>query len=116
MEDLVEDSKERRECVERKWKGIKSRQEQKWKEKMEEGEMPIVSVREDTLRNWVRAEPTMNEQSHFVCILDPKMGTIRFLARGVVEDPVESGEEETLKVEASDLTKSSLHLPLENTL
>ncbi len=84
MDILVEDSEDRRACVTKKWKALKGRQERKWKESMQEGEMPVVVVREGTLKGWVRAFPTSNETTHYGCILDPKMGTIPFLERGEV--------------------------------
>ena len=44
------------------------------------------SVRENTLKDWLRAYPVMNECTHFMCIMDAQQGTVRFLERGVVLD------------------------------
>jgi hypothetical protein len=79
--------------VQRKWDSLKARQEKKFREREErEGrEEEVVSVREETLKGWMKADPVMNESTHFACILDPKMGVIRFLERGLEDD---SDEEE----------------------
>jgi hypothetical protein len=85
MDELVEESTERRACVQRKWDSLKARQEKKFRER-EGREEEVVSVREETLKGWIKADPVMNESTHFACILDPKMGRIRFLERGVEDD------------------------------
>jgi hypothetical protein len=86
METFVEESEERRGCAQRKWDSLKKRHEKKLVEAVEKGEAVEVkgaSVKEDRLREWVRAYPIMNECTHFGCIMDPKTATIRFLERGV---------------------------------
>jgi hypothetical protein len=50
------------------------------KEEIFESKPPM--VREDRLREWIRAFPIMNECTHFGCLMDAKTGTIRFLERG----------------------------------
>ena len=51
---------------------------------------PVV-VKEKTLRGWAKAFPTMNECTHFGCIMDPALGTIRWIERGVeVEEESEA--------------------------
>ncbi|KAE9379459.1 hypothetical protein N431DRAFT_541025 [Stipitochalara longipes BDJ] len=85
MEVLLEESEDRRACVQKKWDGLKRRHEKKLNEALEREEVveskpPM--VREDRLREWVRAYPVMNESTHFGCIIDAKTGTIRFLERG----------------------------------
>jgi hypothetical protein len=88
MEALVEESEERRACVQKKWDGVRKRHEKRLNEALERGGMVEVkapTVREDRLREWVRAYPVMNECTHFGCILDAKTGTIRFLERGTEE-------------------------------
>jgi hypothetical protein len=49
-------------------------------------------VREETLKGWIKADPVMNESTHFACILDPKIGRIRFLERGVEDGSDEEGD------------------------
>jgi hypothetical protein len=85
MEALVEESEERRACVQKKWDGVRRRHEKKLNEALEREEafeLKQPMVREDRLREWVRAYPVMNECTHFGCIMDAKTGTIRFLERG----------------------------------
>jgi len=87
MEILLEDSQDRRACVQKKWNGMKKRHDRKQKsEDWIEAKAALPTVREATLKGWVRAFPTMNETTHFGCILDPKTGTIRFLERGFEEE------------------------------
>lgn len=87
LEIFLEESKERRECMRKKWNSLVSRQEKK-RSKLGEGkdrELLITAVSERTLLRWMKAYPIMNECTHFGCILDPKTATIRWLERGVQE-------------------------------
>lgn len=89
MDAFLEESEERRDCIQKKWNSLVKRQEKKRRENGESKEGDVLSmtvVRESTLRGWVRAYPIMNECSHFGCIMDPRTGTIRWLERGVLED------------------------------
>lgn len=87
MDAWVEESEDRRACIQRKWDGVKKRHEKKHPvEGKDPGKGP--TVREDTLKKWVKAYPVMNECSHFGCIMDPLTGTIRFLERGVQDQAV----------------------------
>ncbi|KAN0114680.1 beta subunit of N-acylethanolamine-hydrolyzing acid amidase domain containing protein [Hyaloscypha variabilis] len=85
LEVFLEESEERRECVQKKWDALVKRLEKKENEAwMSSGvvEVKPPMVREERLREWVRAYPVMNESTHFGCIMDAKTGTIRFLERG----------------------------------
>lgn len=85
----MEESAERRACIQNKWDAMKKRHEKKQTEAVEKGEvveMKAPSVREDRLREWVRAFPVMNECTHFACVMDPKTATIRFLERGLDDE------------------------------
>jgi len=85
LELFVEESEDRRECVQKKWDALVKRLDKKQNEALEKGEAVEVKppmIREDRLREWVRAYPVMNESTHFGCIMDAKTGTIRFLERG----------------------------------
>jgi hypothetical protein len=85
MEIFLEESEERRACIQKKWDGLRKRHEKKLNEGLERGEafdLKPPMVKEDRLREWVRAYPIMNECTHFGCIMDAKTGTIRFLERG----------------------------------
>jgi hypothetical protein len=53
-----------------------------------------VAVREKTLRRWVQTYPTMNGLSHFVCVVDPGTGTVRWIVGKSMWDNVEEGEVE----------------------
>ncbi|KAF4632394.1 hypothetical protein G7Y89_g5740 [Cudoniella acicularis] len=86
MEAWVEESEERRACIQRKWDGMKRRHEKKLLINGEGAGGGGPSVREETLKKWVKAYPIMNECSHFGCIMDPGTGIIRFLERGVDRD------------------------------
>jgi hypothetical protein len=77
MEALIEDSKERRDCIQKKWNKYSKRA-------TGSGETSL-AIKEETLKKWVKTYPIMNECSHFACILDPKTGQIRWLERGVIE-------------------------------
>lgn len=44
-----------------------------------EGEAP--SITQATLKKWMQSHPVTNECTHFSCILDPKMGEIRWIER-----------------------------------
>ena len=90
MDSWIEESEERRACVWRKWSSVKRRQEKKlFKEGVSQEDVASngwASVREGTLKSWLRAYPVMNECTHFICIMDAQQGTVRFLERGVMID------------------------------
>lgn len=88
MDALLEESEERFDCIQKKWKSLVKRQEKKRRENGEgkEGVTATTVLREKTLQGWVKAYPTMNECSHYGCIMDPATGTIRWLERGVLEE------------------------------
>jgi hypothetical protein len=99
MDAFLEESEERLDCIQKKWKSLVKRQEKKRREQGDgkEGEsIEPVMVREKTLQGWVNSYPIMNECSHFGCVMDSKTGTIRWLERGVLEDDnaevVDAGE------------------------
>jgi hypothetical protein len=95
MDAFLEESEERRDCIQKKWNSLVRRQEKKRREKGEgkEGEsVEPTAVREKTLQGWVSAYPIMNECSHFGCVMDPKTGTIRWMERGVLEDSDDDGD------------------------
>ncbi|KAL7914848.1 beta subunit of N-acylethanolamine-hydrolyzing acid amidase domain-containing protein [Trichoderma velutinum] len=79
MEALVEESEERKDCIQGKWTALAKRQQREFK-KGKGREHPAVS--EQTLQKWVKSYPIMNECTHFGCIMDPGTGTIRWLERG----------------------------------
>lgn len=91
MDAFLKDSRERSACVQKKWDALKGRQRRKQQAKLvEEKDMKAPSVREETLIGWVDKYPTMNGQSHFGCVMDPKTGDIRWIKRGACWLSVES--------------------------
>jgi hypothetical protein len=88
MDAFLEESEERRDCIQKKWNSLVKRQEQRWSGNGEskEGDTAATVISEKTLRGWVNAYPIMNECSHFGCVMDPRTGTIRWLERGVLEE------------------------------
>ncbi|KAL2074102.1 hypothetical protein VTL71DRAFT_7880 [Oculimacula yallundae] len=94
MRDWVQDSLERSACVWRKWSGVKKRLRKQLledgakSEDLEQGGW--ASVRLKTLEGWLKADPVMNECTHFMCVMDPKTGLIRFLERGPAPEDTES--------------------------
>lgn len=92
METLVEESKERKDCILSKWTALARRQERELR-RGRGRESPAIF--EQTLQRWVKSYPIMNECTHFGCILDPGTGTIRWLERGVqdLEDSETGGSD-----------------------
>jgi hypothetical protein len=92
MDSFLKDSRERSVCVQRKWDALKGRRRRKQQVQLiSEAEMVGPSVKEHTLVGWVKKYPTMNEQSHFGCVMDPKGGDIRWLERGDYWDDEDAG-------------------------
>lgn len=75
---FIEDSEYRAACVSEKWGAVKTKHENA--QKIAPTSKPPSIVLE-TLVKWVRTYPTMNESSHFGCIMDPRSGTIKMLER-----------------------------------
>jgi hypothetical protein len=84
MEATLEESEDRRDCIQKKWNRMEMRYQKNEKEDPKKG-ISSPTVREETLRGWVKAFPIMNECTHFGCIMDPKTGTVRWLERGTEE-------------------------------
>lgn len=82
MEIILEESEERYSFIRNKWIEYTQKQERQMKTR---GKKSIGSaVGEKALKNWIQQFPIMNECTNFVCLLDPKMGQIRWLERGWV--------------------------------
>ena len=86
LEAFIEDSEDRQNCITKKWG--------RWIKKEEKrGEERQRAVREETVISWVKAYPTMNECSHFACLLDPGTASIHWVERGTMtEDDVEEND------------------------
>ncbi|GAW25885.1 putative n-acylsphingosine amidohydrolase protein [Rosellinia necatrix] len=82
-EGWAEESVDRLQCLQQKWdRLVPSLQARSSKTLV----MAKPSITERTLRKWICDYPTLNEYSHFVTILDPMAGTIRWLIRGLPKD------------------------------
>ncbi|KAH8646651.1 beta subunit of N-acylethanolamine-hydrolyzing acid amidase-domain-containing protein [Xylariales sp. PMI_506] len=86
------DSNERFDCVRRKWAGHVKRAEAKARREGEAA-VPDLGIRPATLKGWLRASPTMNECTHFGCIMDSRDGKISWLQRGTEPIPEKTIEE-----------------------
>ncbi|KFY97104.1 hypothetical protein V500_02205 [Pseudogymnoascus sp. VKM F-4518 (FW-2643)] len=84
MEIVLEESEERYSFIRDKW--IKYTQKQERQKKTGEKNSRWSAVGEKALKNWIQEFPIMNECTNFVCLLDPKMGQIRWLERGWLAD------------------------------
>ena len=72
----------RLDCIKAKWDDLKiSESKLVGNGKDEEGDGRF-AVKEDTLAEWMRTPPTMNELTHFGCIMDPLTAKVRWLAKG----------------------------------
>ncbi|KAI1752709.1 beta subunit of N-acylethanolamine-hydrolyzing acid amidase-domain-containing protein [Xylaria castorea] len=72
VEDWIEESVDRLQCLQKKWDRFIVR-------------YPLArepSITERTLRKWISDYPTLNECTHFLTVLDPVKGKIRWLVRG----------------------------------
>ncbi|KAL0767281.1 hypothetical protein CaCOL14_010131 [Colletotrichum acutatum] len=96
-EDWIEASADRQNAFQDKWighvRGITNGNDITWAkqnscctdleldaEASKSGEM--TGVDEARLRNWIATYPTTNESTHFMCIMDPLTGQIRWISRG----------------------------------
>lgn len=82
MEIILEESEERYSFICDKW--IKYTQKQERQIETGKQKSRRLAVGEKALKNWIQEFPIMNESTNFVCLLDPKMGQIRWLQRGWV--------------------------------
>lgn len=71
MRELVEESVDRKKCLVRKWED--------WSRKQRRERRSGSSVPLEELKDWMLAFPTSNEMTHFVCIMDPLKGRIRWV-------------------------------------
>ncbi|KAI1282708.1 beta subunit of N-acylethanolamine-hydrolyzing acid amidase-domain-containing protein [Xylaria sp. FL0933] len=83
IEGWVEESTDRLQCLQKKW----DRFQRSLRARRSPGSLPAApSITERTLRKWMSDYPTLNECTHFTCIMDPAAGKIRWLIRGPLED------------------------------
>ncbi|ETN36346.1 uncharacterized protein HMPREF1541_08623 [Cyphellophora europaea CBS 101466] len=74
MEELVEDSKERSECVSAKWRTVARRASGR----STRSSRGLFGISQDDAIKWVCDWPTTNETTHFATVMDAKDGVIRW--------------------------------------
>jgi hypothetical protein len=77
MQELIADSIERKQCVERRWK----RAIKKYSKENPEVEEEDAAVRLSDVQRWVSTQPTANEETHYAVIMDAQRGEIVWLRR-----------------------------------
>jgi hypothetical protein len=76
MEDIIEESTERKECVERNWmEARKIRVNENWTT------ADHVAVELKEVQRWMGQYPIANECTHFACVMDPMNGQITWVRR-----------------------------------
>jgi hypothetical protein len=89
MEDVVDESVERKQCLATKWETWS--REQRRKRRRGAAERPE-GVLFEQLKAWMQEYPTRNSQTHFLCLMDPTQGTIRW-ARKYADGEFETEDE-----------------------
>ncbi|KAL9118151.1 MAG: hypothetical protein Q9187_005306 [Circinaria calcarea] len=74
MEDLIEESFDRRKCISELWAGVAVRQ--RAMPAGRDGASNKLAINSETLKKWMDIYPITNEETHFVCVMDPKAGKI----------------------------------------
>jgi hypothetical protein len=83
MEDIVDESVERKRCLMEKWKilSAEAKESGKRRRKGTSSGREGIGVPLETLREWMEAYPTSNQETHYVCIMDPARGEFRWVRR-----------------------------------
>jgi hypothetical protein len=93
MKDIVEESVDRKQCLVGKWsswstsqllRDLRRQRKRRFSVLVEDKGVPL-----EMLKRWMLEYPTSNSQTHFVCIMDPKKGEVRWVRRyyeGEIED------------------------------
>ena len=77
--EWIAESGERRDTLYAKWEQHLKRSRQKGNAA---GTQRLFGIDVGTLREWLEQNPTMNECTHFACIMDAVEGTVKWLKRG----------------------------------
>ena len=81
MNELVEESQDRKQCIESKWKKAEAAFRRRRKD-ANRGEADMaMSVTESQLVKWVEAWPITNESTHYAAVMDPLAGDFVYLQR-----------------------------------
>ncbi|EPE35092.1 hypothetical protein GLAREA_10788 [Glarea lozoyensis ATCC 20868] len=97
LKEFMEDSKHRAVCFADRWAALKGLRENAISQ-VENDSKPKenkISMSIELLVEWVKTYPTMNECSHFGCILDPSTGTVKMLEREGFGDPEDVTDEDS---------------------
>lgn len=81
MNELVEESQDRKECIESKWKKAEAAFRKRRKDANRGEADTAMSVTESQLIKWVEAWPITNECTHYATIMDPLAGDFVYLKR-----------------------------------
>ncbi|KAK7702175.1 hypothetical protein SLS64_009753 [Diaporthe eres] len=81
MSELVEESQDRKQCIESKWKKAEAAFRRRRKDANRGDADTAVSVTESQLVKWVEAWPITNESTHYAAIMDPVAGDFIYLER-----------------------------------
>jgi hypothetical protein len=72
LQELLDESQDRLDCINRKWKAVVKSHHRRSRTTTEDG----VSIPELEVIKWVSAWPTTNESTHFAVVMDPKNNEI----------------------------------------
>ncbi len=73
MQDLIDESMDRKLCLTRKWEEWLQAQSRSARQSKKMG------VKMSMLREWMLDYPVANEETHFTCIMDPKRGRVEYV-------------------------------------
>lgn len=85
MQDLIDESIDRKACLVKKWETHLSRQRRKIvrhdasPDARRRGEDVAAGISIQELKKWVLQYPICNEETHFVCIMDPVKGVVTWV-------------------------------------
>ncbi|CAO2647073.1 Nn.00g079950.m01.CDS01 [Neocucurbitaria sp. VM-36] len=98
MQDLIDESIYRKACLVKKWEAHLSRQRRRNvghdvnPDARRRGEDSTSGVRFQDLKRWMLKYPICNEETHFVCIMDPVEGVVKWV-RCFEEDDIKAGSQ-----------------------
>lgn len=81
MNELVEESQDRKQCIESKWKKAEAAFRRRRKDANQGSSDTATSVTESQLVKWVEAWPITNESTHYATIMDPMAGDFVYIKR-----------------------------------
>ncbi|KAF1847851.1 uncharacterized protein K460DRAFT_277487 [Cucurbitaria berberidis CBS 394.84] len=101
MQDLIDESIHRKACLVQKWEAHQQRQKRIFvrddvhPDARRMGEATAVGIRVQKLKKWMLEYPVSNEETHFVCIMDPDEGVVKWV-RCFEEGDIEGENESDL--------------------